>query len=129
MNKLYIAIPIALVVMAVAVFAAVTYFHQVNVDLTVTEARSSTDIPFSLTCLSGESVTKALTIHNAANVALNAELTWTEIANADGVLYTNNLPQTIALAPTADTTFTVSMTCDPITPAGNVTGTINMNKI
>jgi len=129
-KKLLFAIPIVTILMAVAVFAVVNYYHQVNVDITVSEARSSADVPFSLTCNSGETVTHLLTIHNSANVALNTELSWTELTNeVIPVLYTNNLPQTISLAPLADTTFTVSMTCDPVTPSGVVTGTVNMNKV
>lgn len=127
-KKLLYGIPIAVLLMAVAVFAAVSYYHQVNVDLTVSEARSSTDVPFSLSCMSGETVEHNLTVHNNANVALNTELTWTETENNESVLYSNNLPQTITLAPTSDTVFTVSMVCSPVTPAGVVIGTVNMNK-
>jgi len=122
-RKILVIPVIALMCMAFA-YAAVNYFHSIQVDMTVNEARSSVDVPFSLTFNSGETVTHDLTIHNAANVQLCAELTYNESSNVNGVTYTDNLPVTVTLAPASDTTQTVSFTADETTPAGAVVGNI-----
>jgi len=131
MKKLYLGILIIGLVLTslIGVWAVSLYFHSVPVDLTVSEARSSADLSFSLICNSGETITKDLTISNAANVPLNAKLLWVEDSNIDGVIYTTNLPMEVALAPLTDTIATISVTCDPITPVGQVNGTINYEKI
>lgn len=128
MNK-KIAIPLA-VFMSLAIVSAVAvlYFHQTNVDLTVTEARSSADVPFSLTAFSGETKTKDLVIHNSADVPLCASLSFVEDVN-EGVTYTNNLPMTITLSPSADTTATVSFSVNEVSEAGMINGTINYQKV
>lgn len=128
-NKKLVIPAMLVLALGVIVSAAAVYFHSTTMDLTVTEARSSADLPFSLACNSGETVTKDLTIHNAANVALSARLTFVEDENLAGVIYTDNLPKDISLAPSADTTVTVTFTCDEVTPAGVMKGTINYEKI
>lgn len=128
MNKKYLIPLFAILLIGVVVATGFAYFHQTDMTLTVTEARSSADVPFELSCYSGETVTEDLVIHNAANVPLKALLTYEETLNEAGVTYTNNLPQTVNLAPEADTTVTVTMTCDETTEAGVVEGTINYQK-
>ena len=124
-----VAIPLVLVFAMVIVSATVAYFHSMQVDLVVSEARSSGDMDVVLSFMSGETDSTTQTIHNAANVALCAELSWAELNNTDGVIYTTNLPQTLTLAPGADTTATVTYTANEITPAGAVTGAIIYTKV
>jgi hypothetical protein len=116
---------------AIALVSAtvVAYFHTVQVDLTVGEARSSADLPVTLTIGSGETMTTDKVIHNSANVQLCAELSWNETANANGVTYTNNLPIKVILPAGVDTTTTVSFTANEVTEAGTVTGNINYLKV
>ena len=127
MNKklLTFGILASLLVTSGVMALVISYFHQVNTDLTVVEARSSVDIPFSLSCFSGETKLSGLSVHNSADVPLKAQLTWTEDTNLGAVNYTTNLPMVLDLAPLADTFANVSMTCDALTPAGSVNGTIS----
>jgi len=126
MNKKFIfGIVLSFLALAMVSATVVSYFHTTSVDLIVSEARNSTELPFVLNCYSGETVTKSLTIHNNANVPLKAELSWNESSNTEGVIYTSNMPLIVVLDPTADTIADVSMTCDEVTPAGTVSGTIN----
>lgn len=127
MNKKLI-LPVGAILAISFVLASVAYFHQTQVSLNVDEARSSADIPFSLSGYSGETQTQTLTIHNSANVPLKAILTWQEEANPNSVTYIDNLPATIDLAPNTDTTFIVSFTFDEVTESGQVNGTINYEK-
>lgn len=127
-RKTFLAITIALLAVAF-ISATVAYFYTVQVDLTVNEARSSADLPVSLTFNSGETVNTDKTIHNSANVQLCALLSWEETSNVDGVAYSTNLPMQVNLAPSADTTVAVSFTANEITPAGSVTGNINYAKV
>lgn len=127
-KKWMFAIPVAVILTIAMVYATSLYFHQVNVDITVSEARSSGDTPFSLTCMSGETVTHDVLIHNSANVALNAVVSWTEVDNANGVTYSTNLPQTVTINALSDLTVTASVTCNPTTEAGIVHGTVNFEK-
>jgi len=124
-------IPLVTVLVMAMVFAAplIAYFHQTQVDLTVNEARSSADLPVSLTFNSGETVTSDKTIHNNANVQLCAVLSWEEVNNTNNVTYTDNLPISVTLAPGADTIVTTSFTADEVTEAGSVSGLVNYNKI
>jgi len=128
MNKKVLTGSILGLMLLVATVYAVSYFHQTQVDLTVSEARSSADMPYSLSCVSGDTESHNLTIHNAGRTTLNALLTWAEDTNT-GVNYTTNLPLTVSLSPTADTIVEVQMTCDPLTDAGSVNGTILYQKI
>ena len=57
------------------------------------------------------------------NIKVNGETT-----SAIGVIYTNNLPLLIELAPETDTTITAEFTFDDVTPKGIVTGTIHYQK-
>ena len=128
MNKKILMFGIPIVLSIILVSAVVVYFHSVEATITVNEARSSIDLPFALTCNSGETVIKDLTIHNSANVPLRVELTFSETSNT-GVTYTNNLPSVIDLTANADTITTVSFTCNPTTESGTLVGLINYNKI
>lgn len=135
MNKSYMILGLVLgVLMIGAVTATVAYFHTSDVTLTVTEARSSEDVAFSFNCLSGTTDTKNVVIYNAASVPLNVALDWTELTNTNGtdigvVIYTNNLPLNATLIPVDNTVIPVTFTCDAITDAGTVTGTIGYSKI
>lgn len=123
MNKkvLLFAVPIlALVVIS----AAIIYFHQTQVTLTVTEARYSTDADVSINCYSGETQTWTTNIYNYANVPLKAQLIFDETSNVDGVNYTTTAPVNVDLPATSWTTQDVSITCDDITNAGTVIGTL-----
>ena len=62
-KKLLYGIPLG-VLMLGFVIAVASSFHQTPVDLTVNEARSSADLPFSLSCLSGETISHDITIQN-----------------------------------------------------------------
>jgi predicted ribosomally synthesized peptide with SipW-like signal peptide len=120
-----------LAVFALTIISAATYayFHSVQVDLTVTEARSSADVDFSLSCYSGETVTKNLTIHNSANVQLCANLEVYDVANPSGVTFTHDLPRDITLAANSDTVTTLTLTCDEVSEVGIATGKIGYSKI
>lgn len=123
-----VAIPLVLVFAMVLVSATVAYFHSVDVDLTFTEARSSADLLVDLALKSGETNSTVLTISNAANVPLCAELSWNE-TEATNATYTNNLPLIVTLEPLADTNTTVNFTASQITEAGTVKGKIHYNKV
>lgn len=127
-NKKY-AIPLMALLLVGLVSAVALYFHSTTATLVVDEARSSADVDFSLNAYSGETKTQTITIHNNANVPLCAEISYEETANEDAVSYTTNLPQTITLAPEADTTATASFAVNEVSSAGTVTGTIYYTKV
>jgi hypothetical protein len=122
-------IPMVALFAIALVSATVAYFYSTQVDLTVSEARSSEDVAVSLSMLSGETETTDLTISNAANVDLCAELSWEQVENNKSVNYTTNLPQTLLLGAEADTTFTATFTADEVTDAGQVIGKVNYDKV
>lgn len=127
-KKLFI-IPAVLMLSLFLVSAAVyAYFHTVQSDLVVSEARSSDDIDFTLNCVSGDTVTETLTIHNAAQVQLCAVVEYNETSNS-GVTYTHNLPQDIVLTANSDTAIDAEFTCDELTDEGTATGIIGYSKI
>jgi hypothetical protein len=113
----------------VIVSATVAYFHSMQVDLVVSEARSSGDTSVTLAFMSGETMSVYPTISNAANVPLCAVLSWAELNNSAGVVYTNTLPQTLTLAPGVNTQATVNFTASEVTPAGTVNGQIEYTKV
>lgn len=119
------------IVFAMALISAATYayFHQTQIDLTVNEARSSADVDVTLSCYSGETVMHNITIHNSAAINLCANLEYVETSNPNGVTYINDLPMDVNLMPGQDTTVFVQFTCDEVSEAGTVTGTIGYSKI
>jgi len=123
-----LVIPLVALMSIGLIFALVPYFHQTQVDLTVNEARSSADLPASFSFVSGETQDLNRTIHNAANVDLCAELSWSEVNNT-GVTYTTNLPKTVTLLASSETIVTVSFTADQTTEIGSVSGNIQYSKI
>jgi hypothetical protein len=129
-KKKIFVMPIAcLMLFGIISAVVVSYFHTTQVDLVVNEARSSADLPVTLTFYSGETIESNRTIHNSANVQLCAIMTYEEINNTNGVTYTNNLPIMITLAPLSDTTVATTFTAGEITEAGTVTGNILYSKI
>lgn len=127
-NKAFVIPLVALFALAFISAATYAYFHSVQVDLTVTEARSSADLPVTLSIKSGESTEMYPTIYNSANVQLCAILTWEQVGETN-VTYENNLPQTLTLPANANTQTTVTFTADEVTEAGLVTGNILYTKI
>lgn len=115
--------------LALVAAAVVTYFHSTDVTIVASEGRQSEDIAFTLSCFSGETVTKDLTIRNWANVALDSRLSWVESSNPDGVLYTNNLPMVVTTDALSTGTYTASFTCSEVTPAGTVNGVIHYEAV
>jgi predicted ribosomally synthesized peptide with SipW-like signal peptide len=128
-RKVFVIPLVCLFALAIVTAGTYAYFHSVQVDLTVTEARSSADLPASLSFMSGETVTLDRTIKNDANVELCALLEWVEVENVNLTEYVSNLPMQVTLAPKETTTVSVSFTATPVTPAGAVIGTIGYSKI
>lgn len=93
MNKLLI-IGLPLILVTALVIAIGIYFHTVDVDATVSEALSSTTVDLDFSGMPGETITKEITINNAANVDLTVNLEWTERTNPIGKLILENKDST-----------------------------------
>jgi len=97
MNKklLYgLAIPL----FAIVLVAAAWYVNSVNVIADVKEPLSIDKIELDFTGYAGECITKQISIDNAANGNVPAQLTWVLISNPNGVTYTTDMPKNINLA-------------------------------
>jgi hypothetical protein len=125
-KKLLIGGGIALASMLVIVSAVVLY-HMMSVDITVNEALSTTTMSISLSGFAGETVTKTITINNQANVPLDTTLSWAEDTNANGVVYTPDMPKVVTLS-SGDNDVDVSFMIDPSSPVGAFNGTISLTR-
>lgn len=119
------------VMFALSMIAAATavYFHQNNISVIASEGRQSTDTDVTLNCFSGETITSDRTIVNLANVPLCTELTYEQVDNVNGVVYTHNLPMKVTTGALSTGTYTTSYTCGETTPAGTVNGKITYTPV
>lgn len=98
-KKKFIMVPlVAIMLVAIVSAAAFTYYHSTQATLVVDEARSSADLPITLTGYSGETVCNNVSITNAGQNQLNSLLNYTINSNPNGVTFTSNLDGGIIVA-------------------------------
>jgi hypothetical protein len=108
----------------------VAYYHQTETTIVVDEARSSADLPLTITGFSGETICRDVTIKNLANVPLKSVLSYTEDSNPNSVTYTSNLNGGLIVTTNANetNTYQACFTIGETTEAGSVVVTIKYQK-
>jgi hypothetical protein len=127
--------PVALLLVAGMVYAATLIFHQADVTISVGEARYSADGTFAFSCLSGETYTQNANIYNYANVALYADVAYSEVSNVPTNLSNPNVEYTVTL-PTMPVLLTsknwtvvpVEVHCSEVSSAGSASGVLTYSN-
>lgn len=101
--------------------------HTINVDATVSEALSSTTLNLDFSGMPGETIVESISVNNGASVPLGVFISWNEDTNLNGVNYTTDMPQTVTLAPGANSV-DVSFTYTNDTVTGDVNGTVTLER-
>jgi cytochrome c oxidase assembly protein Cox11 len=130
MNKTIMTITVCMIaVMLIGLgFAAVNFFNS-SVDVTVSEALSSTSTPVSVVAYPGETVQANFTIDNVASVSLPVSVDWAESTNANLVNYTTEpLSKTVVVAPGSNI-ISVNYIVETGSPVGTFDGTVTFTRI
>ena len=123
MNKKILMFGIVSILTIMFVTAA-WYVNSVNVTANVKEPLSIDKIELDFTGFAGECITNQISIDNAVNGNVPARLTWVEISNPNGVIYTTDMPKNINLA-NGNNLKDVKLCYD----AGSVLGSISGNVV
>lgn len=116
------------VLLTIALVSAAVIYQSIAVDITINEALSTATTTVSVPSIyPGETHTETITINNAASNNLNTQISWTEGSNPNGVTYTTNMPQDVALAPGANV-ITVTYTINTDSPTGTFAGNIVLTR-
>lgn len=127
MNKKIMFASIDGVVLLTALVAAAVLYASIPTSVSVSEALSTTTLSVSLSGFPGETLTKNIDVNNVGSVALNTRVSFAEDSNVNGVTYTTNMPETVLLAPGANTV-TVTYTILNDSPVGDFNGTIQLDR-
>lgn len=119
---------IAVLTIGMAVAAGV-YISHISTTITVSEAISTTSTELSFAGYAAETHTQTVSLHNAASVAENVSLGWTQTNNPSDVVYSTNLPQTVTIDAGADLTVDVTVTVASDSPNGTVEGTVDVARV
>lgn len=126
-KKVLLAIPLGVLMLGLIIAGAV-YYHTIDVTATVSEALSSLTIALDFSGFPGETITKTFDIQNDASVNLDTTLTWTELTNVNGVVYTTDMTKTVTLLPGANSVG-VEFVYATDTVIGDVTGEITLERV
>lgn len=127
MNK-KIILPVILALAFVGVGFAAVLIHTFSTTINVNEAFSSTETDATINAVLGTTVIQTVHVSNQASVPLQVKVSFTETANANGVIYTTNSPVTQTLQPganTVDLTFAISAG----SPVGSFTGEVDIERV
>jgi len=130
MNKTILTVTVCLVaVMMLGMgYAAVNFFNS-SVDVTVSEALSSTSTPVSVVAYPGETVQANFTIDNVASVSLPVSVDWSELTNVNLVDYdTEPLAKIVNVTPGSNI-ISVNYIVETGSPVGTFDGTVTFTRI
>ena len=130
MNKTILTVTVCLVaVMMLGLGMAAVNFFNSSVDVTVSEALSSTSTPVSVVAYPGETVQANFTIDNVASVSLPVSVDWSELTNVNLVDYdTEPLAKTVVVAPGSNI-ISVYYYVETGSPVGTFDGTVTFTRI
>ena len=96
--------------------------------VTVSEALSTTTVDQSVSAFPGEPETISINVDNAASVPLNVEISFSETSNANGVIYTADMPKTVVASPGSNT-FDVTYNIASDSPTGTLETKVSLTRI
>ena len=121
-------LPVFAILLIASAFALGVYIASVPTTVTVTEAVSVSTVSLSVGAFPGETITKDITIDNAASVSQDVTLAWVENSNPSLVDYTTDLPKTVTVAPGANT-ITVSFSVAHDSAVGTFDGDVEVSRV
>ena len=126
-NKIYVLLLLPALLLVSTVLAGVV-FKQLDVTVTVSEALSTTTVDQSVSAFPGEPETISINVDNAASVPLNVEISFSETSNANGVIYTADMPKTVVASPGSNT-FDVTYNIASDSPTGTLETKVSLTRI
>jgi len=127
MNKKLVLMVLPLVALAGTAFAAVL-ITTLTATATVDEAFSTIETDVTWSAYPSETDCDIVDINNAASNAINAQFTYTETSNLNGVTYTTDANRIVELAAGANA-IDVCITVDDDSPVGTVAGNLTIERV
>lgn len=127
-NKKLIVASVSFLLLASIVTAAVLY-NVVAVDVTVSEALSTTDLVVSITSKPGETQETTIVVANTASVPLNTMISFFESTNPNNVTYTTDLRSKVVTLNPGNNDVVLSFTIAPDSEIGVLTGDVTLTRV